>query len=294
GVDNNCDGTVDEDSAVDAVPWFLDGDGDGYGDGSEMELACDAPAGYVADGTDCRDDDASLFPELDGTCPHGLDCLAIVGTAVDVGTGLYTLDPDGSRSGEDPFSAWCDMETDGGGWSLVMRCVDSYIDYSDALWENTSLLDENNYDFGAEGCSKYAAYNAVSFQELRTSYPDDLSNDFVEDLGADQASALALFSGDGFEISTSFQSYFNGMVDPFSQEWGCAWYRSYGINQADYLGIVGLPGGFYCDWNGGARWGQRVNASHGFSGNHTGQGWGAYSTVGFQWSWEISQLMWVR
>lgn len=35
----------------------------------------------------------------------------------DIGTGLYALDPDGDGT---PFTAWCDMDTDGGGWMLML------------------------------------------------------------------------------------------------------------------------------------------------------------------------------
>ena len=130
--------------------------------------------------------------------------------------------------------------------------------------------------------------------ELRSSYPTDLGDDFVEDLGSEYDSALVLFAGEGWEISGDFQDYFNGMMDPYAQEWGCTDHRSYGINQRDYLGTDFLDSGSHCDWNGGTRWGQRVNADHNETGNHAGQGWGAYSTIGYSWSWAISQLMWVR
>ena len=31
GIDNDCDGSVDENDAVDVIAWYPDGDGDGYG-----------------------------------------------------------------------------------------------------------------------------------------------------------------------------------------------------------------------------------------------------------------------
>ena len=43
-MDNDCDGRIDND-AEDALDWFLDADGDGYGDGDVASTpACDAPA----------------------------------------------------------------------------------------------------------------------------------------------------------------------------------------------------------------------------------------------------------
>ncbi|MCB9743492.1 MAG: putative metal-binding motif-containing protein, partial [Alphaproteobacteria bacterium] len=53
GVDEDCDGQVDEDAA-DAATWYGDGDGDGYGDDRVQSLACEAPEGYVAEAGDCE------------------------------------------------------------------------------------------------------------------------------------------------------------------------------------------------------------------------------------------------
>ena len=61
GLDQNCDGAVDND-AVDATLWYLDADGDLYGDPLTAEPACTAPAGHVADDTDCNDSDAGDYP----------------------------------------------------------------------------------------------------------------------------------------------------------------------------------------------------------------------------------------
>ncbi len=68
GEDNDCDGQVDE-GASDALIWYADRDGDGYGDENSIWYACDAPAGYVANSSDCDDDPtacgANCYPRDD-------------------------------------------------------------------------------------------------------------------------------------------------------------------------------------------------------------------------------------
>jgi hypothetical protein len=64
GLDNDCDGEIDGESATDMTEWFPDSDGDGFGLDTEPQLDCNAPSGFV-DGTvlgDCDDDDASAYP----------------------------------------------------------------------------------------------------------------------------------------------------------------------------------------------------------------------------------------
>ncbi len=72
GGDDDCDGTIDEDAAVDAGTWYEDGDGDGYGDPGAASVACVAPDGTVADATDCDDGAAAANPGADELC-DGLD-----------------------------------------------------------------------------------------------------------------------------------------------------------------------------------------------------------------------------
>jgi len=68
GEDEDCDGTVDED-AIDALPFYPDGDDDGFGDDSAAAvLACTAPAGHVATRGDCDDDDDGRFPGATEFC----------------------------------------------------------------------------------------------------------------------------------------------------------------------------------------------------------------------------------
>jgi hypothetical protein len=65
-IDNDCDGTTDEDAPV----WYADEDGDGFGDMTRGQVTCSQPAGAVTDATDCDDTRAHLHPyddDGDGT-----------------------------------------------------------------------------------------------------------------------------------------------------------------------------------------------------------------------------------
>ncbi|MFT5686062.1 MAG: hypothetical protein ACI8RZ_007017, partial [Myxococcota bacterium] len=61
GLDNDCDGVVD-DNPADPTIYFPDGDEDGFGNGAASIASCEAPLGYVTDGTDCDDSEANVFP----------------------------------------------------------------------------------------------------------------------------------------------------------------------------------------------------------------------------------------
>jgi hypothetical protein len=62
--DNDCDGSVDGASAVDAFAYYIDADGDGFGDEtSEPIVTCEgAPVGYRIDGLDCDDTSVLVHP----------------------------------------------------------------------------------------------------------------------------------------------------------------------------------------------------------------------------------------
>ena len=60
GVDDDCDGDVDEEVKS---PFYADSDEDGYGDASVVVEDCEAPSGYVASDEDCDDSDGMVSPE---------------------------------------------------------------------------------------------------------------------------------------------------------------------------------------------------------------------------------------
>lgn len=71
-VDNDCDGLIDERGATDAPIWYVDGDGDGFGDPEVTLAACDAPDSYIDNSDDCDDAQGSVYPGADELC-DGLD-----------------------------------------------------------------------------------------------------------------------------------------------------------------------------------------------------------------------------
>ena len=102
-VDDDCDTEVDED-AVDALTWYLDGDGDGYGHDDATATACEAPAGYVADGGDCDDTQDDWHPGAAESCDEPYE-----DTNCDGSVGDDDADGDGSIACEDCNDADADI-----------------------------------------------------------------------------------------------------------------------------------------------------------------------------------------
>jgi hypothetical protein len=59
-IDNNCNGVIDE--GFTPVTWYLDNDADTYGDAGTTTDAVLQPAGYVADSSDCNDNNSAINP----------------------------------------------------------------------------------------------------------------------------------------------------------------------------------------------------------------------------------------
>ncbi len=94
GIDNNCNGQIDEDVAIVA---YWDRDGDGFGDDEAVRRVCTLPPDAALSGGDCDDRDAQVNPdaveicnEVDDNCDGILD---------DGATEVFYLDADGDGHG---------------------------------------------------------------------------------------------------------------------------------------------------------------------------------------------------
>ncbi|MBK7110244.1 MAG: putative metal-binding motif-containing protein [Bacteroidetes bacterium] len=78
GIDDNCNGIIDEDAVF--IAYYIDADGDGFGNPETEELFCSFPFGYVTDSTDCDDTNENIYPGateilngLDDNCDGVID-----------------------------------------------------------------------------------------------------------------------------------------------------------------------------------------------------------------------------
>lgn len=55
------------------TPWYLDGDGDGFGAGEPAGVACEPPPGAVLVAGDCDDTAIAINPDADELCNAGVD-----------------------------------------------------------------------------------------------------------------------------------------------------------------------------------------------------------------------------
>ncbi len=109
GIDNDCDGTIDEDVKDD---FYADADGDGFGSEESVE-ACEVPDGYSVVSGDCDDAEAESYPgnveycdDIDNNCDGQIDEDSALDTVVWYGD----ADGDGygtSGSGERRVAKQC-------------------------------------------------------------------------------------------------------------------------------------------------------------------------------------------
>ncbi len=116
--DNEDDCAPDDPTGDATVTWFLDADGDGFGDVAAQVLVCETatdPAGYVQTSTDCDDTDAEVHPDALEVCDDDDvddDCDGVADDDDDEvsGQGTWYVDADGDGLGDSgsPTSA-CDL-----------------------------------------------------------------------------------------------------------------------------------------------------------------------------------------
>ena len=173
GVDDDCDGTVDEPDAIDAPTWYADVDADGYGDAATPEVSCEEPSGYTADDQDCDDSDADEHPGADERCDGDDD------------------DCDGETDEDSAIDAttwYADADTDG---------------YGDAATSTVSCSAPGGYITDATDCDDTDLAEYPGATELCDGDDDDCDGEVDEDSAADAGTWYADADADGYGDAAS-------------------------------------------------------------------------------------------
>jgi hypothetical protein len=102
GIDNNCDGIADDDSAIGAGDWFQDADADGYGFGPPRGFGCTGHPDQVSNNADCDDRTSDNSPESPEQC-DGVDnnCNGEVDEGETIHGSMVYADDDGDGWGDE-------------------------------------------------------------------------------------------------------------------------------------------------------------------------------------------------
>lgn len=182
-IDDDCDGSTDPSTSSDASIWYLDSDGDSFGDASASFVSCESPAGYVSDATDCDDGDSASYPGATEYCDdQDNDCDGSIDPDSSANATTWYDDTDGDGYG-DPSSSSVSCAAPTGSVSDDSDCDDSdssvypgateYCDTQDNDCDGltdedvgeTFYADADSDDYGdasspADACSVTSGYSA--------------------------------------------------------------------------------------------------------------------------------------
>jgi len=113
GVDNDCDGDVDESGAIGETTWYADADGDGSGASDNALTACEQPPeGYVSNSEDCNDGDPLIPGPEDCATSYDDDCDGQTNQADALGCTPFFMDQDGDGYGRSDSACLCETNED--------------------------------------------------------------------------------------------------------------------------------------------------------------------------------------
>ena len=178
GLDNNCDGNIDEAGAVGEAIWYLDSDGDGFGVDTDTQTQCDQPTGYVDNIEDCDDTDGAIYPLAAETCatPYDDNCNGLINEVGSLGevTWYLDIDEDGYGVSSDTITQ-CEQPT--GYVSFDGDCDDTEININPSATEVCDSLDndcDGDIDFDDSDITTecYDGINCLDILQADSSAPN--------------------------------------------------------------------------------------------------------------------------
>jgi hypothetical protein len=266
--DDNCDGSIDENIATEI--WYIDDDGDGYGTFEDTIERCAQPIGYTDNSDDCNDTDASVL--------HCSSCLDILSGNLSSASGSYQIDIYGNGTSLDVY---CDMDTDDGGWTLVMKQA-AYSGFGSPLsvgvWSGWNTVDQVMSETDSsmsDGNMVNYAYSRLNVTELRltasSNWIDEASGAWIRTVNDTPYNSLSDTNANQFGNlggtettpwgAASFTN--NGITTTTGSGYGLCWRSGPWFNQTSYEYT-----------SGGVKWGWFFNNECSQSTTDTAEGLG--------------------
>ena len=160
GLDNNCDGQIDE--GLSLITFYLDNDNDGYGNPNEFVEACSAVEGYVENGEDCNDNNPNINPGANEAC-DGLDnnCNGQIDEGLSLITFFLDNDNDGYGNPNEFVEACSALE---GYVENGDDCNDNDSEINPGATEVCDGIDNNCNQEVDEGCNNPPYVNSASIE----------------------------------------------------------------------------------------------------------------------------------
>ncbi|HPQ20938.1 MAG TPA: MopE-related protein [Saprospiraceae bacterium] len=169
GIDNDCNGLIDDNLPLHT--YYLDVDGDGYGDAQFSLEICDMspPFGYVLSATDCNDDDGSIHPNATEIC-DGIDndCNGLIDDTETIYTYYRDEDNDGYGNSYILIDT-CISQAPFGYSSNDLDCNDLEM----GIHPNADEIADNGIDEDCDGIDFYAEFKifpTYAMDELNIHY----------------------------------------------------------------------------------------------------------------------------
>ncbi len=192
---------------------------DGITSGDETDVDCGGSCSACVAGSACLDDDDCLNQACtEGLCSPAESCAALLALHSGLDDGVYTIDPSGGGI-EDAVVVFCDMTTDGGGWTALaangdisvpetsdpLDCYPLVSDQRDAGCGTTAdVMDDFALPGPIQGGISWRYMLAIVYGD--GGYDDKLAF-FAIDFGAAQPTAEERFNGNAYlptGITTTF------------------------------------------------------------------------------------------
>ena len=210
GVDDDCDGEIDESGGSEL--YYADADGDTYGDPGSVTEACDQPAGYVTNNEDCDDDHDTAYPGgteiswngIDEDC-DGLDYT--IDGCIEEAINLTSEEMTSSYWAIDEYEGTYSETITGFGLPVANWIIDNQYLYLTEVSTSFEVSDDGSYavDFQVEVGMNDSAYTGKYFKVDSDVFYE---GPFWIDLEMD-----SIYSYLGLDYAT----YCNAWVDPVEQ-----------------------------------------------------------------------------